>query len=51
MLDGPAGARQLCHQLTMGQERSQPLLGGHAFDVRVKAAASSVGQSRFHAAM
>jgi hypothetical protein len=35
----------------MCQERSQPLLGGHALDVLVEAAASSVGELRFHAAM
>jgi hypothetical protein len=35
----------------MGQERSQPLLGRHAFDVVAQAAASSIGQLRFHAVM
>jgi hypothetical protein len=51
MLDGPVGARQLCHQLTMRKERSQPLLGGHAPDVLNEASASGVGQLRFHAVM
>jgi hypothetical protein len=51
MLHGPASAGQLRHELTMSQERSQPLLGGHPLDVLVEAAASSVGQLRPHAAM
>ena len=45
------GVRELRHQLAMGQKRGQPLFCGHAPDIIVEAAASSVGQSRFHGAM
>jgi len=51
VLDGSAGTVQLRHQLAMRQECSQPLLGRHALDVLAQAAASSIGQLRFHAAM
>jgi len=45
------GTRELRHQLAMGQECSEPLLGRHALDVLRQATACSFGQLRFHAAM
>ena len=48
---GLAGTRELRHQLAMGQEGGQPLLGRHALDVLAQAASGSFGQLRFHAAM
>ena len=51
VLAGNSGTGELRHQLTMGQERSEPLLCGHALDVFLEAAARSVGQSRFHGVM
>jgi hypothetical protein len=50
-LDGHARTRELGDQLAMGKKHSQPILGRHAFDVLVEAAAGSVGQLRSHAAM
>ncbi|MEI2791037.1 MAG: hypothetical protein V9E93_19580 [Steroidobacteraceae bacterium] len=43
--------RKLRHQLAMRQKRGQPLLCGHPLDVLLEAAASIVGQSRFHGVM
>jgi len=43
VLNGPTGTPELRHQLAMGQERSQPLLGRHAPDVLCQATAGSLG--------
>ena len=51
MLDGSAGAVELGHQLAMGQERSQSLLGRHVFDVLDQVTSGGFGQLRSHAAM
>jgi len=50
-LAGNTGMRKLRHQLAMRQKRGQPLLCGHPLDVLLEAAASIVGQSRFHGVM
>ena len=39
-----ACAVKLRHELAVSQERGQPLLRRHAFDVVAQAAASSIGQ-------
>ena len=43
VLEGSAGAVELRHQLAMGQERGQPLLRRHTFDVISQAASGGFG--------